>query len=111
MKQKLLSLLMVLGLLGSSQVALAAEDTPEPLPTWSYGILADGYAMGLFGDEIYTDHSKTVTQEQLESITQVVADKLALLEVEPRPAGGEAGLVLDTTRGGVVNALYQGAAA
>ena len=111
MKQKLLSLLMVLGLLGSSQVALAAEDTPEPLPTWSYGILADGYAMGLFGDEIYTDHSKTVTQEQLESMTQVVADKLALLEVEPRPAGGEAGLVLDTTRGGVVNALYQEAAA
>ena len=111
MKQKLLSLLMVLGLLCSSQVALAAEDTPEPLPTWSYWILADGYAMGLFGDEIYTDHSKTVTQEQLESMTQVVADKLALLEVEPRPAGGEAGLVLDTTRGGVVNALYQEAAA
>ena len=111
MKQKLLSLLMVLGLLGSSQVALAAENTPEPLPTWSYGILADGYAMGLFGDEIYTDHSKTVTQEQLESMTQVVADKLALLEVEPRSAGGEAGLVLDTTRGGVVNALYQEAAA
>ena len=39
-----------------------------------------------------------------------MADKLALLEVETRPAAEE-GLVIDTTRGGVVNALYQEAAA
>ena len=112
MKRKLVSLLLTLGLLGGSQTALAAEPAqePAPLPAWSYGMLADGYALGLFGDEIYTDHSQTVTQEQLDHMTQVVADKLALLEVETRPAGGEA-LVLDTTRGGVVNALYQEAAA
>ena len=112
--KKLLSLLLTLGLLGGSQIALAAEAAPEqePLPSWSYGVLADGYAMGLFGDEIYTDHSQAVTQEQMETITQVVADKLALLEVPARPAAdGETGLVLDTTRGGVVNALYQEAAA
>ena len=112
MKQKLVSLLLMLGVLGATP-ALAAEGqaaAPAPLPAWSYGMLADGYALGLFGDEIYTGHSQTVTQEQLDHMTQVVADKLALLEVETRPAGGEA-LVLDTTRGGVVNALYQEAAA
>ena len=112
MKRKLVSLLLTLGLLGGSQTALAAEPAqePAPLPAWSYGMLADGYALGLFGDEIYTDHSQTVTQEQLDHMTQVVADKLALLEVETRPAAEE-GLVIDTTRGGVVNALYQEAAA
>ena len=116
--KKLLSFLLTLGMLGSAQVALAAEPVlevttqePTPLPAWSYGVLADGYAMGLFGDEIYTQHSQTVTQEQLDRITQVVADKLSLLEAEARSAGDEAGLVLDTTRGGVVNALYQEAAA
>ena len=112
MKKKLISLLLVLGLLGGSQATLAAEPVqePEPLPAWSYGMLADGYALGLFGDEIYTAHSQTVTMEQLETMTQVVADKLALLEVETRPAA-EDGLVIDTTRSGVVNALYQEAAA
>lgn len=111
-KKKLISLLLAMGLLGSTQVVSAAQAAPaaEPLPAWSYGMLADGYALGLFGDEIYTQHSQTVTMEQLDTMTQVVADKLSLLEVEPRPAGDEA-LVIDTTRGGVVNALYQEAAA
>ena len=112
--KKLLSLLLALGLLGTTP-ALAAEgevpaQEPAPLPAWSYGMLADGYALGLFGDEIYTAHDQTVTTQQLETMTQVVADKLALLEVETRAAADE-GLVLDTTRGGVVNALYQEAAA
>ena len=111
-KKKLISLLLALGLLGSTQTAFAAEAAPEaePLPAWSYGMLADGYSLGLFGDEIYTQHSQTVTTEQLDAMTQVVADKLALLEVETRPAAEE-GLVIDTTRGGVVNVLYQEAAA
>ena len=87
-KKKLISLLLALGLLGSTQTAFAAEAAPEaePLPAWSYGMLADGYSLGLFGDEIYTQHSQTVTTEQLDAMTQVVADKLALLEVETRPA-------------------------
>ena len=34
---------------------------------------------------IYTQHSQTVTTEQLDAMTQVVADKLALLEMETRP--------------------------
>ena len=108
--KKFLSLLLVLGLLGSSQVALAAEESPAPLPGWSHSILADGYSLGLFGDEISVQHSQTVTMEQAEALARTVGDKLALLDLEPRPADGTA-LVLDTTRGGVVNALYQEAAA
>ena len=112
--KKLLSLLLAFGLLGTT-TALAAEgeapvQEPAPLPVWSYGRVADGYALGLFGDEIYTGHSQIVTADQLDQMTQVVASKLALLEVEPRAAADE-GLVVDTTRGGVVNALYQEAAA
>ena len=112
--KKLLSLLLAFGLLGTTP-ALAAEgeapaQEPAPLPAWSYGMVADGYALGLFGDEIYTAHDQTVTADQLETMTQVVAGKLALLGVEQRTADDE-GLVVDTTRGGVVNALYQEAAA
>ena len=112
-KKKLISLVLALGMLGGTQTALAAEPAAQeaaPLPAWSYGMLADGYSLGLFGDEIYTQHSQTVTTEQLDTMTKVVADKLALLEMETRPASEE-GLVIDTTRGGVVNALYQEAAA
>ena len=108
--KKLLALLLTVCLAGGAVPVLAAEEAPKPIPAWAYGVLADGYAMGLFGDEIYTQHNLTITQEQLSRLTQVVGDKLALLEVEQRPADDTA-LVVDTTRGGVVNALYQEAAA
>lgn len=103
----LLALVMMAGLL----VPVSAEETaqPMPVPTWAYGMLADGYAMGLFGDEMYTDHGAVVTLEQVETMAGVVSDKLALLGVEQRTADA-VGLVVDTTRGGVVNALYQAAA-
>ncbi len=103
--KKLLTLLLALGLLGSTVPVLAAEEPQaEPIPAWAYGEVADIYAMGLAGDEIYTDHSKPITQEQLDKMTQVAADKLALLGVEQRSNAGS--FVLDTTRGGVLNALY-----
>ena len=108
--QKLIALLLTLCMAGGAVPALAAEETAQPIPTWAYGVLADGYAMGLFGDDIYTQHDQTITQEQLSNLTQVVGDKLALLEVEQR-AADDTPLVIDTTRGGVVNALYQEAAA
>ena len=103
--KKLLTLLLAFGLLGSAVPVLAAEEPQaEPIPAWAYGELADSYAMGLVGDEIYTDHSKPVTQEQLDKMTGVAADKLTLLGVEQRSSAGS--FVLDTTRGGVLNALY-----
>ena len=118
--KRLLTILLALGLLGSTPVmaaessALGAEENDvvvttgtaqaAPIPAWAYKELADGYAMGLFGDEIYTEHNKTVTQKQLDKLTEVVADKLAVLGVEQRSNAGS--FVLDTTRGGVLNALY-----
>ena len=103
--KKLLTLLLALGLLGSTIPVLAAEEVQaEPIPAWAYGEVADIYAMGLVGDEIYTGHSKPVTQEQLDKMTKVAADKLVLLEVEQRSNAGS--FVIDTTRGGVLNALY-----
>lgn len=86
--KKLLTLLLAFGLLGSTVPVFAAEAQADPIPAWAYGEVADIYAMGLTGDEIYTDHSKPVTQEQLDKMTQVVADKLALLEVEQRSSDG-----------------------
>ena len=62
MRKKLLALVMVLGLLGSAVPVLAAEEPAvQPVPAWAYGVLADGYAMGLFGDDLYTSHSQPVT--------------------------------------------------
>ena len=100
--KKILSLLLAFGLL--TVPALAEEPQAEPLPAWAWGEVADSYALGLVGDEIYTDHSKPITQEQLDKMTQVAADKLVLLEVEQRSNAGS--FVIDTTRGGVLNALY-----
>ena len=102
--KKLLTLLLAFGLLGSAVPVFAAETQSEPIPAWAYGEVADIYAMGLVGDEIYTDHSEPVTQEQLDKMTQVAADKLALLGVDQLSSAGS--FVLDTTRGGVLNALY-----
>ena len=91
--------------------ALAAEDQKPQLPdAWAVSALADSYALGLVDDN-YTNYiQSTVTMEQLESMSKVVADKLALLELPQRTADA-VGLVVDTTRGGVMNALYQQAAA
>ena len=88
---------------------LAAEETapaPQMPDAWAVEYLADSYAMGLV-DDGYTSYIKNpVTAEQMDRMTKVVADKLALLEL-PQRAADEAGLVVDTTRGGVMNALYQ----
>lgn len=127
--KRLLTLLLAFGLLGSATPVMAAENVsadpdgngenttvttaeydPAGIPAWAWGEVADGYALGLFGDEIYTsDRDKTVQQHQLDKITQVVADKLALLGAPHSDA--DSSLVVDTTRGGVLNALYQEAAA
>ena len=87
---------------------LAAE--PQQPSSWAVSQIADSYALGLVDDN-YTSYIRDpVTMEQLESMTDVVAAKLAVLELEPRTADA-VGLVVDTTRGGVMNALYQAAGA
>ena len=106
--KKILSVLLSLVLaLGLSVPALAAEgETPAQVPApWTYEYLADAYALGLLDDNYGAYIQSPVTQEQLESMMTIVADKLALLELPQRTAEDNA-LVIDTTRGGVMNALY-----
>ena len=99
------------GLLSAALLALptlAAE--PQQPSYWAVSQLADSYALGLVDDNYTSYIQSPVTMEQLESMTKVVADKLAVLELDQRTADA-VGLVVDTTRGGVMNALYQEAAA
>lgn len=116
--RKLLSCLLALTLtLGLTAPAFAAEEDAaltapvmqEPSP-WASPALADSYAMGLLDDNYGLYLQSTVTKENLTAMTAIVADKLALLglpenELHPKE------LVIDSTRGGVMNALYQEAAA
>ena len=88
--------------------ALAAQ--PQQPALWAVDQLADSYALGLVDDDYASYIQDPVTLEQLEAMTDVVANKLALLELDQRTAD-TVGLVVDTTRGGVMNALYQEAAA
>ncbi|OUN22539.1 polysaccharide biosynthesis protein GumN [Flavonifractor sp. An82] len=104
--KKILAGLMSAALL--SLPALAAE--PQQPASWAVSQLADSYALGLVDDNYTTYIQSPVTMEQLESMADVVAAKLALLELDQRAADA-VGLVVDTTRGGVMNALYQEAAA
>lgn len=106
--KKILSMLLSLALaLCLAAPALAAEaETPAQAPApWTYEYLADAYALGLLDDNYGAYILSPVTTEQLESMMTIVADKLALLELPQRGADGLT-LVIDTTRGGVMNALY-----
>ena len=107
--KKVLSAILTLALvlcLGAPALAAEAETpTQQPSP-WTYEYLADAYALGLLDDSYGTYIQSPVTMEQLESMRTIVSDKLALLELPQRTAG-DAPLVIDTTRGGVLNALYQ----
>ena len=68
--------------------------------------------MGLMDDDYATYIQSPITLEQLEAMTDVLSAKLAALELPVRAAEAEAEpLVVDVTRGGVMNALYQECAA
>lgn len=110
MRKKFVSLLLALCLLSGLSLPVLAAEEVQPLPVWSHDQLADAYSLGLCGDEIYADHGQAVTMEQIDALCAAVSAKLALLNAPVREAGDPV-LVLDTTRGGVVNALYQAAAA
>lgn len=118
--RKLLSGALALALaLGLSAPALAEEEAPAALEAesvqqhpapWAYSALADAYAMGMVGDDYTSYILNPVTGEQVSALAALTADKLALLGLEANGAPARE-LVLDTTRGGVMNALYQEAAA
>lgn len=96
-------------LLTAPALAAEAPQVQQHFAPWAYRSIADSYALGLVDDAYGTYITSPLTQEQLESMTGIVAEKLALLEL-PQWTGSEE-LVIDTTRGGVMNALYQECAA
>lgn len=106
--KKLLSAILTLALvlcLGMPALAAEPEAAQEPDP-WTYEYLADTYALGLMDDGYGKYIQSPITQDQLTAMTDIVSDKLALLGLPQRGADDDA-LVIDTTRGGVMNALYQ----
>ena len=106
--KKLLSAILSLALvlcLGMPALAAEPEAAQEPAP-WTYEYLADTYALGLMDDGYGKYIQSPITQDQLTAMTDIVSDKLALLGLPQREADDDA-LVIDTTRGGVMNALYQ----
>lgn len=106
--KKILSVLLSLALvlcLSAPALAAEAEATAQVPAPWTYEYLADAYALGLVDDNYASYILDPVTMEQLESMTAIVSDKLALLEL-PQRRPDDAALVIDTTRGGVMNALY-----
>ena len=106
--KKLLSAILSLALvlcLGMPALAAEPEAAQEPAP-WTYEYLADTYALGLMDDGYGKYIQSPITQDQLTAMTDIVSDKLALLGLPQRGADDDA-LVIDTTRGGVMNALYQ----
>ena len=106
----LLAALLAAALLAVPAFAAGEEAGKQQPSPWAYGSIADSYALGLM-DDGYGDYLQSpLTLEQLEAMTDVVSAKLAVLELPQRAAGPEA-LVVDTTRGGVMNALYQACAA
>ena len=106
--KKMLSAILALALvLCLGMPALAAEPEAAQEPTsWTYEYLADTYALGLMDDGYGKYIQSPITQDQLTAMTDIVSDKLALLGLPQRGADDDA-LVIDTTRGGVMNALYQ----
>ncbi len=106
--KKMLSAILTLALvlcLGMPALAAEPEAAQEPAP-WTYEYLADTYALGLMDDGYGKYIQSPITQDQLTAMTDIVSDKLALLGLPQREADDDA-LVIDTTRGGVMNALYQ----
>ena len=106
--KKMLSAILTLALvlcLGMPALAAEPEAAQEPAP-WTYEYLADTYALGLMDDGYGKYIQSPITQDQLTAMTDIVSDKLALLGLPQRGADDDA-LVIDTTRGGVMNALYQ----
>lgn len=106
--KKMLSAILTLALvlcLGMPALAAEPEAAQNPAP-WTYEYLADAYALGLMDDGYGKYIQSPITQDQLTAMTDIVSDKLALLGLPQRGADDDA-LVIDTTRGGVMNALYQ----
>lgn len=107
--KRTLSVLLAACLLATTCFAAEAAPAAQPISPWAYESLTDIYALGMWSDDYYSCILDPVTEEQLTKITDVVAAKLALLNLE-KHQGPTDPLVLDGTRGAVMTALYREAA-
>lgn len=114
--KKLLALLLTLCLLGLPALAAEPEElliAPAPgegPSAWAVEYLADAYSLKLVDDASVGALQSPATLEQLQALAELVGQKLALLGL-PAREGTQDALVLDATRGGMVNAYYQALAA
>ena len=103
--------LLIAGLLGVGASAAGETHQMQPISPWAYDAMSETAALGMFDESYYLCIQDPVTDQQLEDICRVVSDKLALLGVPAAGTEQTQPLVLDHTRQGVINALYQAAAA
>ena len=107
MKKRLPALLLALSMLAPLPARAAQPETP-PVSPWACEAMYEALALGLWEADGTDSVLEEITDEQLERIGSIVSDRLALLKAPARaPAPPPA---IDTTRGGVVNALYRQAA-
>lgn len=114
--KKLLALGLSLTLALSAASFPALADSPETtsapaqsVSAWAYDDFGEASALGLWTGEYASVVLDPVTTEQLSAMTDLVADKLALLKLNKRTVSLP-DLVMDSTRGSVVEALYDEAA-
>jgi len=113
MMKKLLRQALALVLTGALLLApalAAGEGSPAPAAPWAYDGLCEAEALNLLTAEDMSLLWEPVSQEKLDAMLSTVQGHLSLLGLPAAQPGGEA-LVLDLTRGGVINALYQELAA
>ena len=107
MKKRLPALLLALSMLAPLPARAAQPETP-PVSPWACDAMYEALALGLWEADGTESVLEEITDEQLERIRSIVSDRLALLKAPARaPAPPPA---INTTRGGVVNALYRQAA-
>ena len=90
--------------------AMAADTQTRSPAAWAYDSLCDAEALNLLSQQDMDRLWQPVTGEKLDGLVAAVEEQLALLSLPAAPADEE-GLVVDSTRGGVLNALYQAVSA
>lgn len=108
--KKVYSLLVALALiLALGAPAFAEEEASVLAPGWALDELVEAESLGLYSGTYSTVMTGPISDDALVALTDAVAAKLALLELEPADEQPEAHL-LDGTRGSVARALYAEAA-
>lgn len=107
----LLSTLLAVYMLSAGALAAGEAPQAQPISPWAYDAMSEVAALGMWDDSYYYCILDEITDQQLDALCRVVSAKLALLDAPLYTPEEEIPLVIDHTRGGVINALYQQVAA